>query len=227
MSVYDQTTVFDDAFPEAPYNFDTPPPQYAVGPIKAILVSVSNRIEQLLADYAALQVQLSVQNATGTYLDAHGVLYGVPRLAGELDVPYRARILAAITRGRLTIPALEAALNAYLASTAVAGGNEISGFVYDLQSDPGACATDAGRGHPILMFQFVVEISYAVKESDVFFLNYSYLTVDEADPLCLVSSSVSYALAPTDPALGATITVTKAANTQPVYKTIPVLEVGV
>lgn len=218
---YNLTTLFDDKYPQVPYNFQAPPPIYAVGPIRAILLSVSNAVAALLTAMATAQAGMTVQQATGIYLDAQGVLYGVARLSGELDPQYAARILAALTAGKLTIPAIQAVVSTYFASQNSQTANPPTAYVYDLQSRPDLCAIDAANGNPIQIFQFVIEIEDQIPYSDSWFLDYnSYLTNGSGDPLTLPPNTVTYSLVPPSSDLAAVVAGVKAADTQPVYKTV-------
>jgi hypothetical protein len=213
IEVYGGDTIFDDAYPKAPYNFDVPPPQYLLGPIKTILYCVNTQFQALYAAISALAAQVTVQTATGIYLDAHGVLYSTPRLAGESDASYRPRILAAITAGKLTIQAITAAVQAYLNSSTAAGYTAPSVYVYDLQSDPTSCAQDAANGNPIEIFQFVVQITRSISD-------YSSLSVVPGDPLTLFQAGTNYSQTSDDPNLIPVINRVKAGDTRPIIKTI-------
>lgn len=101
-------------FPKESYNFDAVQVGIDPEPLTATLRVAGTMLEQLESDYADLQGQLSVQTATDAYLDAHGILYGVVRKAGEDDDPYRARILAALTRQVATLAAIAAAIVDYI-----------------------------------------------------------------------------------------------------------------
>jgi hypothetical protein len=205
-----------DYYPVTPYNFDVVPPPYLIGPIKSILQTVESRFTQLYSDIAGVQAQITVQTATGAYLDAHGAYYATPRLPGELDIPYRARILEAIATGRLTIFALQNVLNNYLASLTETSTPPV-GLVYDLLSNPAKCAADAAAGTTVNILNFVVQVTYLLNKDEAFFLDYSYL--DETT--YLTQAGTVYGGASTvAPTLAAEINANRAGGTIPIYKTI-------
>lgn len=225
-TVYGPPTAFDDAYPKRPYNFDVPPPEYTVGPIKTILRAVTITVDKLTADVAFLNLQMSVQTATGVYLDNHGVLYNTPRLPGEIDDSYRPRILAALTTGKLTIQAIQRTVEDYLLSVTPNGLSVPTAIVYDLQSNPAKCALDAAAGYPIRIFQFVVEITESIGIDEVFFLNYSYLSVVPDDPLTLFDAATSYSDSSSNPALVRAVNSIKAANTRAIFKNVVNIDTG-
>ncbi len=216
----DPADILTDYFPQDPYNFDVVPMEYAatgIGPYKAVITALATQITAYITAVNAFKIQTTIQSATGIYLDAHGVLYGVQRLTGEPDAAYRVRILEALTTGKLTILAIQNAVQKYLNSLAsIDGGTPATAYVYDLLSDPTTCAADAAAGNPIVILQFVVEVSYGVDEDGVFFLDYSYLDYTTY----LWAAGTSYATGGIDPNLEAVVTAIKAAGTQPVYKTV-------
>lgn len=57
--------------------------------------------------------QMNVVSANNEWLDVHGSYFGVPRLIGELDAQYSARIIAQVLRPKSNNVALEAAIFAY------------------------------------------------------------------------------------------------------------------
>ena len=164
-------------FPPAPYNFDQPPPQYLIGPIKTVLKAIALRLQQVTTDYQSYLAQVSVQTATGVYLDAHGVIYSTPRLPGEPDSAYRPRMLEALTAGRLTLAAISRTVANYYASTTdtTGGGLTPVTYVYDLWSDPTSCAADEEAGQPIVPGNVVIQIASTFAKTKFFFLDYSYL----------------------------------------------------
>ena len=158
-------------FQADPYNFDVPPSPYLIGPLKSIFTVIEARLQTLLADITALGGEFSVANAGGVYLDAHGALYGVGRLPYELDPPYRARIIASITIGKLTLAAIKSAVQGVLDAKMLP--SDPQAVVYDLYSDPDMCAQDIANGQPIVRGNFVVGITTKVSVADEFFLDYT------------------------------------------------------
>jgi hypothetical protein len=204
-------------FPIAPYNFDTPPSPYLIGPLKSILTVVESRMIQLYADIATVQAMVTVQTATGSYLDAHGAFYATPRLAGETDDAYRARMLEALTAGKLTLGAIQTAVNNYLLSVTNSDGIIPTGYVYDLRSDPDACAADAAAGTTIEVLDFVIQITTTLSINDAWFLDYTPLDYETY----LFSGSTTYGGDSTvDPALVDAVNRIKAAGTNAVFKSV-------
>ncbi len=201
-----------EEYPIEPYNFDVAPNPYLIGPIKSILQTVEAKILQLYADIAAFQAEISVQTATGAYLDAHGVLYATPRLAGEPDSAYRPRILEALTRGKITLSAIQAAVTNYLNSTTNTNGTTPTAVVYDLRSNPTLCAQDAANGNPIEICDFVVQVNRTI--SNAFFLGYSYLGYSTY----LENGGTSYG--GEDPEIELIVNQIKAAGMNAVYKNV-------
>jgi hypothetical protein len=211
-------SLITEYYPLVPYNFDVPPNPYLIGPLKSIFEVVEARLVQLYADIAGVQVQLSVQNATGSYLDAHGVLYATPRIPGELDVPYRARILEARSIGKLTLFAIQAAVSNYLVSATSADGGVLAGSdVYDLRSNPAACVTDATNGYTVQVLDFIVEVDVDLSVDDAFFLDYVELDYEAF----LFTAGTTYGeTQPDDPGLVAAALSKKAGGTNAVFKTV-------
>jgi hypothetical protein len=205
-------------FPANPYNFDVTPTEYAptgLGPLHAVIEALAGAITNYVSAVNAFKVQTTIQTATGIYLDASGVLYGVQRLPGEPDSAYRIRILDALDSGKLTLGAIQTAVQKYLNSLAsVDGGVAPVAYVYDLLSDPTSCAADAAAGETILILQFVVQVTSQVSEDDIFFLDYAYLDYNTY----LWTAGTTYATGGIDPGLEAVVYAIKAAGTQPVYK---------
>jgi hypothetical protein len=204
-------------YPRTPYNFDVPPNPYLIGPLKSILQTVEARFNTLLADITSLQAQVSVQTATGVYLDNHGILYGTPRLAGEPDSAYRARILETIDAGKLTLGAIQTAVDNYLLSITSDAGVAPTADVYDLRSNPEKCAADAEEGYTVQILDFIVEIDIVLSYTDAWFVGYSYLDYQTY----LYQAGTSYGgEATADPALVAAINRIKAGGTNAVFKTV-------
>lgn len=59
-------------------------------------------------------LEMALNTATGEWLDFWGNFYGVYRIAGEKDNPYRERIIEEIIAPKATIPALKRATSRYL-----------------------------------------------------------------------------------------------------------------
>jgi hypothetical protein len=192
-------------FQKRPYNFDVPPPGYEIGPLTAVKDQAENAINDMEGQAANLLQQLSVQTATGVYLNAHGVLYGVIRFSGEADTPFRARILAVLKTGKCTLAAIQAAVVNYYASVLPPSSPQPVIYVFDLRSDPVRAEADG-----LQILDFEINIAFEYLADDYFFLDYSYLdyntylasetgSIDPSDPLALVLQNV------------------KAAGTHPVY----------
>jgi len=165
----DPAFILEQGFQEGPYNFDVPPPGATIGPIKALLTSVGSFFDALEDDQNNLLAQLTVQHATGLYLRAHGVFYGVTPVDGESDDAYRTRVLAALSAEKLTLGAIKKAVDQYFAGIG-APGSAPTVTVLDLQSDPTAAAA-AG----LVNNDFLVNMAYTVSLEDAFFLDYAYL----------------------------------------------------
>jgi len=149
-------------------NFDVPPagtPAGSIGPLHVIFQQVGQALANLQNDALQAQSQLSVQHAAGPYLDKHGLFYGLVRMANEYDAAYRARILLAISHGKLTISAITAAVKAYYATSRFPRAV----YVFDLQSNPSR-ATGLG----LKKCDFVVAITTSIPASMVFFAGRSY-----------------------------------------------------
>jgi hypothetical protein len=217
MSLEDPAELLTEQFPITPYNFGVPPIAYpTIGPIKAILSTYQSLILAFMAVVVSYISQTTVQTATGPYLDALGVLYGVLRYPGELDAAYRTRIFAAISRGRNTLAAIQAAVQDYENGLSIpTGGSPVTAMAYDQQSNPTLCAADAAAGTPVPIFYFVVQLSSSVNVDDAAFADYCACD-DEA---YLYQGGTSYiSAASADPALIATVTSVRVANTIPIFK---------
>ena len=197
-------------FPKEPYNFDKSPDGSPTGPLRAIFTATALRVAQFEADVLLLKAQVTVQEAAGAYLDLHGALYGIPRLqkpTRELDGPYRQRILAGTYK--LTIPAIQKAVVNFYASTRPNRPAPIVN-VYDIQSNPTLSAL-----YGLVMFQFMVDVSFPVPISYAFFCDRTHLGYRGylmPDPN--VASDE-----PSDPALVAELKKVRAADTEPVFRT--------
>jgi hypothetical protein len=218
----DPVELIAQLFPRTMLNLAPPPPGQEPGPLRALFTIASTILKQFIADSLLAKAQLSVQQAGGPYLDKHGVFYGVTRLPAEVgnDEPYRARILAAITAGRLTIPAIQSAVQAYYNSFTPAQGSAVPVVaVYDLQSNPAQCAADGtytdrgGTVTPIVVLDFVIDLLYNVSADDAFFCDYAYCDYNYLlDNGAVLEAQIS------DPLLQILVTQFKAAGTNPVYR---------
>lgn len=203
-------------FPRDLLNFTEPPPGQSIGPLHAIFKVGGQIVKRFYSDELLLKAQLSVQNAAGKYLDLHGYFYGVLRLPNEQDDPYRARILDAITAGKLTLFAIKTAVQNYYASI----GASVTVDTYDLQSDPARCAAigdyvdEWGGVGPIVIFDFVIDLNFALPADDFFFLDWGYLD----ENAYLFDANVDVTCASFDNGLTMTVRRTKAADTHPVYR---------
>ena len=210
MPVIDPSEIITDQFPAAPYNFDVPPPGSTIGPIKALATQAGLGIAQFSANIMLWQAQVSVQNAAGPYLDAHGVIYGVQRYPGELDDVYQPRILAAVNFGRLTTIAIAAAVLAYLISKNPSAPSPPIVQVYDKQTDPVDAAAVG-----LLDCQFVVDIAYPVAASKIFWAGRSYVG---RNAFAINPNTVIVTQNPTDTNLVAVVNRNKAAAFRPIYR---------
>jgi hypothetical protein len=166
-----------------------------------------------------------VQHAAGEYLDKHGAFYGVLRRLGELDEPYRARILLALHAGKLTIPAIQAAVTQYF--SAFPYPTEIS--VFSLQSNPAAAAAityvDPNGvlvvGLPKL--DFVISISVFIPASLTFFAGRSYIGRNSY----VISTAPDISDVTSDLGLADLLRRTDAGGTHPVYEYVAVIQAHV
>lgn len=195
-------------FPKAPFRLEVPPDPSDEGarPLADTMTLASIRLAQFQADVLLLKSQMTVQEASGPYLDLHGAEYGVKRFLSpfEVDDLYRQRILA--RKIKLTIPAIAAVVKAFYVSTLPAN-QQPTVLVYDLQSDPTRAAA-AG----LVMFQFAIDISYQILASSVFFANRTYLGRKS-----YVINPGSVDNTPPSDLLKAEVDAVRAANTEPVW----------
>lgn len=81
--------------------------------LDAILTGIATVLAEIYALYAYAKLQTRIATATGGFLDLIAYDYfgnGLPRLTGESDNAYRARILANLIRGAATRSAINAAV---------------------------------------------------------------------------------------------------------------------
>lgn len=202
----DPSTTITDQFPKAPYSWDQPPPGYVIGPLKAIFTKVGQAIQDYLSQVTTMQQMITVQTATGIYLDAHAKLYGVVRITNETDAAFRVRILGAIKTGKLTLSAIQQAVVNYYAATLPTNTQQPTVTVLDLQSNPTQATTD---GLQILDFEINVAFAYRINEG--FFLDLeAYLDNMYLAPYSGQENSLGTAL-------DALLSNVKAAGTHPVY----------
>jgi hypothetical protein len=192
-------------FPGELLNFDTE----ATGPIESVFAATGEALAKFTNDNLLLQAQVAVQQASGMYLDLHGIAYDTLRFPGELDDPYRARILQALTSGRLTIPALQAAVVNYYAS---AYTTQPTILVWDLQSRP-----DLAAAYGIVRCQFVIDITFEVSPANFFFAGRSYANRNTFSSDGSFGSGGGFSASP-DPNLTAIVQRYKAAAYQPVFR---------
>jgi hypothetical protein len=198
-------------------NFDLAPAGMPIGPLHAIFRGAGQALGNFQADALLLQAQLSVQQAAGPYLDRHGLFYSVARKAGEPDEPYRARILLAIHRGKLTLAAIQSVVTLYYL-TASAYPTTVTD--YDLQSQPALAAAlvypDPVTGAPttgIKKLDFVIAVVFEIPASLAFFAGRSYAGRNSY----LISADPYVTNTPADPNLVAEVRRTKAGGTHPIY----------
>lgn len=151
-------------YPPAVYNFDVAPAiyqQFGTGPIRLLLQARQNALNAGYGAIQALQPQLTVQTATGVYLDAHGIMYGVLRAPGESDQTFRARILSVLPMQSLTIPAIQNAVQLFFNNLNAQGITApLICTVWDSQSDPVDAAT-----YGITPNYFVIELTFALNRA--------------------------------------------------------------
>jgi hypothetical protein len=68
--------------------------------------SIDQSVNDVVSHMSDMAVQSEITHATGSVLDLWGEKFGVYRESGELDDPYRTRVLGKVTFVRGTIPAL-------------------------------------------------------------------------------------------------------------------------
>lgn len=79
-----------------------------VGDLKHITDAIDNSLNGFALDLKILkEIEFNIGTATGEWLDEWGSWFGVPRADGEKDVDYANRILALISKPKITIPAIE------------------------------------------------------------------------------------------------------------------------
>jgi hypothetical protein len=194
-------------FPNAMLNFDVPPPGAEIGPLHAVFTEAGKALMRFSHDLLLLHEQVCVTYASGSYLDAHGLGYGVLRLPNELDPPFRVRILEAMRTGKLTLDAIATAVRNYYASTRGTAAQPTV-TTYDLQSNPALAAQ-----YGLVRLQFVISIDFPIDASLVFFAGRSY-----AGRNSYVIDPNAVSIVETDAGLIAVVTRTKAAGTQPIYQ---------
>lgn len=210
MAVSDPANILNQFFPAELLNFDVAPPGTEIGPLHAIFTVGGQVVAQFTHDQLLLQANVAISGATGLYLDLHGIAYSVVRLPGETDAPYRVRILAALTSGRCTGPAIASAVIAYYGST-LPLDDQPNVTVWDIQSQPALAAM-----FDIVRCQFVVDISYELSPALVFWAGYSY-----AGRTTYAWDGSGYSnIGPiaNDPNLMAVVQAYKAAAYQPIYR---------
>jgi len=202
-------------FPRELLNFDTPPIGMTIGPLHAIFSQAGQMIANFQADALLGQTQLSVQYAAGPYLDEHAVFYGTTRLVGETDDALRARLLLIINAGKLTIPAIAAAVTLYYATAL----RPHLVTVYDRQSNPTAAAAvvyvdpTGATVNGLQPLDFVIDIHIEIPASLVFFAGRSYAGRNSY----VVSLAPYITMNPGDPRLVAEVLRVKAGGTNPIY----------
>jgi hypothetical protein len=68
--------------------------------------AIDNSISSVIDTMTDMEIQSVILSSTGEWLDLWGFRFGVERESGELDAPYRDRILGEVTNQKGTIPAL-------------------------------------------------------------------------------------------------------------------------
>jgi len=219
-AVRDPADIMTAQFPDDSYQFVLPPVAYPnIGPLKAMLATYQALV---LAYNAAVLIfigQTTVQNASGTYLDAHGAKYGVLRYTAELDNPYRARILAALSRGRNTLQAIHDTLQDYENGLSITtGGSPITVVVYDAESAPALVAADIAAGQPVPVFSFVIELDSQLNIDSAFFADYA--AVDDQAFLFPGGTTFSNDSSTGDPNIPSLVKTVRLADTVPIYKSV-------
>lgn len=79
----------------------------------AYMEAVGSELEAAKAQIPEAINQMSIPTASGDWIDELGSYYGVPRLQGELDPSYGARIIAETVRPRANNVAIERAISYY------------------------------------------------------------------------------------------------------------------
>jgi hypothetical protein len=80
----------------------------------AILAALDKELSDTEKETIQSKVMLSLDSATGEWLNQYGKLFGLLRKDGEIDNAYRSRILEYIQLQRGTIPAIKDAIRAFL-----------------------------------------------------------------------------------------------------------------
>jgi hypothetical protein len=208
MSLGDPADIIRSAFGDEVLNFDAPPPGMVIGPLHALFQQAGLSVMKFQADSLMLEAEVSVQNASGPYLDAHGVLYGVARLPGDTEETFRTRILAALHSGRITCPAIRAAVQAYEDSQNP--GAQAIVTVWDLQTQPELAAMFG-----IVVCQFVIDIDFGIPASKAWFMGRSFMGRNTF----VIDTSSVFLTVPTDAGLVALVLRSKGATFQPVWHT--------
>lgn len=208
MPLGDPADIIRSAFGEDVLNFDAPPPGMTIGPLHAIFQQAGLSVMKFQADTLMLEAEIAVQNASGPNLDAHGVLYGVARLPGDTEETFRARILAALHSGRITCPAIAAAVQAY--ENSQNPGAQAIVTVWDPQTQPALAAQ-----YGIVVCQFVIDIDFGIPASKAWFMGRSYMGRNAY----VIDTSSTFLTVPTDAGLVALVLRYKGATFQPVWHT--------
>lgn len=207
MSSTPDEVITGQTFPPGPYNFDTPPPQYTIGPLKAIFTKVGQAILDANAAILAFKEQVTVQTATGEYLDQHAKMYGVRRLTGESDADFRTRILAVLKAGKCTLAAIQTAVVNYYLSILPPTATQPTVHVFDLRSDPPDAIADG-----LQILDFEINVGFAYDHHLAFFLDFAYLDATTyLEPFTGFEDSLGNDL-------DLILENVKAAGTHPVYK---------
>ena len=177
------------------------------GIVYALLSGISTNLPFHNAQINTQTLQTRIVSATGGNLDAISADYfgtALPRLLGESDSSFRARILAYLIAPKSTLAAIQAAVNAYI----LENSPPYTVTVFDLMTSPAYCEVLG-----VVPYQFVIDLSYGVTSTTAWFMN--------DDPTGYLDKSTfltgfSLVGAP-DAGLDALIREVKAEGTEPVY----------
>jgi hypothetical protein len=171
-----------------------------------------------LTGHKALQLdyiknQTRILTASGANLDNISLDYlgtTLPRLPGESDASFRVRLIEAIIGPKVTLAAMQAAVNLYFSvEFQTTYSQRPTAYVFDRQSDP----TNADI-YNIEPPQFVIQVNYPIPAGKGWVLgqsNLGYATTLGIGPYMAYDASVF------DPGLVAVVNNTRAEGTKPVY----------
>lgn len=85
---------------------------------KAVIDGITKALDTVDKDTDQMKNELLIPTATDTWLDEWGTWFGVTRISGEADEPYRARILDVLS-DKVTIPAIIAGVKKVLGDNTI------------------------------------------------------------------------------------------------------------